>query len=435
MRERYRTFPDWCDTGPGWSNRIRVYDSSKKLTSSTVQSGHFMASDRGASPKGLEYTQDENHIEQLKGFKSFEFHGDVGGEFFLQRSATVSEGNQQRIHGELQNYPSAGLKSVYDYTGPVYAIPPGNNVRPSGPVIRDLKPIGTHAIALVKPTNNVANLATDLAEIRRDGLPHLWGVESWKARTFRARQAGDEYLNQEFGWAPLVSDVRGASYAAANAHRLLKSYERNSHKMVRRRYEFPIESSESWQVVSTGQFPWFPDRGIPTSGIISGALGTGDILRCTRFYRRTWFSGAFTYHLPIGFNSRYKLIRAASQAGPLLGIELTPEVIWNATPWTWALDWVSNAGDCISIYSDMQTDGLVIKYGYIMEHCVQSVTTYYGPKTAGSGGFKYPASSVTSFLETKTRKKATPFGFEVSWSSFSPRQLAIAAALGLSRAF
>jgi hypothetical protein len=260
----------------------------------------------------------------------------VGGEFFLQRSATVSEGNQQRIHGELQNYPSAGLKSVYDYTGPVYAIPPGNNVRPSGPVIRDLKPIGTHAIALVKPTNNVANLATDLAEIRRDGLPHLWGVESWKARTFRARQAGDEYLNQEFGWAPLVSDVRSASYAAANAHRLLKSYERNSHKMVRRRYEFPIESSESWQVVSTGQFPWFPDRGIPTSGIISGALGTGDILRCTRFYRRTWFSGAFTYHLPIGFNSRYKLIRAASQAGPLLGIELTPEVIWNATPWTWA---------------------------------------------------------------------------------------------------
>jgi hypothetical protein len=126
-------------------------------------------------------------------------------------------------------------------------------------------------------------------------------------------------------------------------------------------------------------------------------------------------------------------VDAAAKAGPLLGIELTPEVVWNATPWTWALDWVSNIGDCVSNISDMIVDGLVIKYGYVMEHYVSSRTYYY----AGTGKYKpiggVVVSPVTLFYETKRRRKASPFGFGLDWSGFTPRQLAITVALGLTR--
>jgi hypothetical protein len=78
---------------------------------------------------------------------------------------------------------------------------------------------------------------------------------------------------------------------------------------------------------------------------------------------------------------------------------------------------------------------LVIQYGYIMEHQVTSCTYTY----VGYDGWK-PAmldrpSSITAFVETKRRKRATPFGFEITWNGLSLRQLAIASALGLTRWF
>jgi len=129
------------------------------------------------------------------------------------------------------------------------------------------------------------------------------------------------------------------------------------------------------------------------------------------------------------------MARAAAKAGPLLGIELTPEVIWNASPWTWAVDWFSNAGDVVSNVSDWSTDGLVLRHGYIMEHIVTTVQYALDRPTRIKPLGSIFASPVTAYLETKRREKATPFGFEIGWNGLSPRQLAIAAALGITRVF
>lgn len=435
-RVRQRRWPDWVDTLPGWTMRTRTeFDSGATPTDSFERGAFTQADYLSGKPRGLEVIQDENHIGALKDFKSFQFTGDIGGEFQLTRTGVISDLNlAQRLHRVVR---TPFIKTqTYDYEGPVLAAYPGDKLLPSTGSLVDLAPKGTHAIAMVKPTNSVANLATDLAEIRRDGLPHLWGVNSWKDRTLSAKNAGDEYLNQEFGWAPLVSDVRGASYAAANAHKLLSAYERNSHKMVRRRYEFPLEESEVWtNFGQAGTRPFIPNT--TASNIFASPNGaTGGIVKCSKTFRKTWFSGAFTYHLPIGYNSRYKIIRAASRAGPLLGIKLTPDVVWQATPWSWALDWVSNIGDVESIMSDMSTDGLVIKYGYVMEHLLVTDTYYYvGDPGFWPGSFSGRPSPITAYFESKRRVRATPFGFEVNWNSFTPRQLAIAAALGISRWF
>jgi len=78
-------------------------------------------------------------------------------------------------------------------------------------------------------------------------------------------------------------------------------------------------------------------------------------------------------------------------------------------------------------------DGLVLRYGYIMEHKVTRRTYYHrGPTNLWWGESAFPAV-LTFVTETKVRRRATPFGFGVAEDSLSPRQNAIVAALGLSR--
>lgn len=125
------------------------------------------------------------------------------------------------------------------------------------------------------------------------------------------------------------------------------------------------------------------------------------------------------------------MVAAAQRTAKVLGLELTPETLWNLAPWSWAVDWVSNAGDVVSNISDWANDGLVLKYGYMMEETsVTDVYTFDGPSGLPGNHQPYP---VTLQRTVKKRIRATPFGFGLNWSGFSPRQLAILAALGITK--
>jgi len=75
---------------------------------------------------------------------------------------------------------------------------------------------------------------------------------------------------------------------------------------------------------------------------------------------------------------------------------------------------------------------MVLRYGYVMEHTIVRDDWYFvGPTGLADKNVRPP---VVSFVaETKLRRKATPFGFGLSYGSFSNRQKAIIAALGLSQ--
>jgi hypothetical protein len=147
--------------------------------------------------------------------------------------------------------------------------------------------------------------------------------------------------------------------------------------------------------------------------------------------RKIWFKGAFTYFLPTGYESRNRVDRAALFASEILGLEITPETIWNLTPWSWAADWVSNIGDVMSNVSDFASDGLVLRYGYLMENTIIK-DTY---TVTGTDLHRYGPTTIqnTFITEVKKRRRATPFGFGLDEGSFTPRQTAIIAALGISR--
>lgn len=90
-------------------------------------------------------------------------------------------------------------------------------------------------------------------------------------------------------------------------------------------------------------------------------------------------------------------------------------------------------GDVMNNISLFTNDGLVMRYGYVMEHRrVENHYRLYGIRLAG---MQEDLRLEQKFgRETKARVRASPFGFGLSFDGFTPRQMAILAALGITRA-
>jgi hypothetical protein len=293
-----------------------------------------------------------------------------------------------------------------------------------------LDELGAIAISRCKPTNSVADVSTFLGELLKDGLPSIIGYQLWKDRADAAKAAGSEYLNAQFGWLPIISDIQKFGKAVSHADTVLAQYERDSGRVVRRRYNFPAKKDSS--VLNLG--PRSPN----TLGVYDGNFFNlnrpfGDVIRVREKTQRQWFSGAFTYYLPTGNSAREKMAYHASLADKLFGISLTPETLWNLSPWSWAIDWFSNTGDVVSNLQDFATGGLIMPYGYMMEHTIVKDTYTLSDPNFNQKYKDLTVSPLVLVTETKIRRGANPYGFGVSWNGLSSFQASILAALGISR--
>jgi len=336
--------------------------------------------------------------------------GDDGGPWWLDKFVDVSYDADQRVL-----YPGATWAA---WEGPITVGNPRQTSweSASAPTMMDdleLRGQGTTMIARSMPTNPSFDLATSLGELR-EGLPSMVGLQTLRNRSQLAKAAGGEFLNIEFGWKPLVSEVRGLASAVQSSHDTWQSYRKGSSKKTRVGYH--LEDEESTREYN-GEFIPFPSQfylGFPKGKLVE------------QVRRHTWFSGAFKYHIPepgVDFADKFGYWR--SQASKILGARLTPDTLWELSPWSWAIDWFSNTGDLMHNISQLGNDGLVLQYGYAMAE--RSVFTH---KTATFSNARMERSTLKKLCK---RLPASPFGFDAQLSSLSEKQLAILAAVGLSR--
>lgn len=291
---------------------------------------------------------------------------------------------------------------------------------------------GATAINLCAPTNPNAELGIALSELYKERLPSLPGVRTWKRRTEIALAAAEDFLNAEFGWLPLVKDITDTATSVTQASQILKQYHEDSGKNVRREFSFPVDESSSFVELglakpstAIGGFTGFP-------GFINNANGFGpmNLVQTKTVKSRRWFSGSFTYLAPSQSDSWGGMVGAASDANKLFGISLTPDIVWELTPWSWAVDWFTNAGDVISNVNHFVLQGLIMRYGYMMEETTIEINHSFSDKPFSARGWPtVPPSTYKCTL--KRRVGANAFGFGVTPSSLSTTQVAIAAALGI----
>jgi len=392
---------------------------------------------------GTQVTESENHPDWRKGGRwenltVFIVTPDTGGDFTMQKTYVQSPvmGLGQKVYSAwtpTEPYGRERRESEYYALLPLaeYNMPFPPSARSSDGALAAL---GTTAISRCAPTNNVANLATAVGEFFQDGIPKFIGSTLWKSRTSNlrtvAKSSGDEYLNSEFGWKPLVADVSDLAKGVIHLNKLVTQYIRDSGKVVRRRYAFPPVQSTVTTVVKSNTSAVSVSSSNYNSLFDYANLNKGIVYRDRETTINQWFSGAFTYHLPS--DTGEWMGEHVAVARKVLGGDLTPEVLWEITPWSWAIDWFTNVGDLVKNTSAWSNDGLVLKYGYIMEHSVVRDTyTFVGP--TGYLTAEARPLPITLVTETKLRRRATPFGFGLNIGSFTNRQKAIVAALGLSR--
>lgn len=380
-----------------------------------------------SSRTGRQVTVSESHHHEPDG------SWDGGGPFYTSRTYVDSFCGTNATLG-----PKTRSGTPAKYSGPItFALPSTENAAVASFMkglgsedTSHLDPDGATAIAHCAPTRSAATLAQGLAEQFREGFPTLAGIKSWERRANLLKAAGDEYLNAVFGWFPLIHEVKDTASAAAWSSRIAKQYKRDEGKNVRRSYSFDTVTTSTGPV-KVGQgaasIPGpasFNDFEEPREG--------GDILLETSVSKRKKFVGCFTYALPSETHSFRGVMDAGSQADHLLGTALTPSVLWELAPWSWAVDWFSNTGEVINNVTMFGQYGLVMRYGYMMEHSIEK-RTYTLTDAALYGAAGKTVGPLSFVRETKVRTPANPFGFGVGWEGLSPTQLAITAALGITR--
>jgi len=313
---------------------------------------------------------------------------------------------------------------------------PGNYMKTpvqyKGKDLSSLNTYGATAIAQCAPTNPNSELGTALVEAQREGLPSLPGVHTWKRRTEIARAAGSEFLNAEFGWLPLVSEVLNVGNTVRSSRDILKQYRRDSGRNVRRDFEFPVEETTETRQGITEYPSTVPTGGNKYNSMVLGKfLSPLEITQTIKVSSRKWFKGAFTYCVPDRSDSWSSVARTGDEADKLFGISLTPDVLWELTPWSWAVDWFTNTGDVIHNVNNFVSQGLVMRYGYMMEETSKVLTASGKVLQSAEYSSPLPPDSRITMI-SKSRTQANPFGFGATLSGLSPTQVAIAAALGLT---
>lgn len=329
-------------------------------------------------------------------------------------STSADPTNINWVHGSWYTEPTAHTAHVDNSSFPVVGF--------SNPTW-DLGPKSASAISEMLPNLPAFDGATALGELVSEGLPSLMGAQSLRDRALGFKQLGGEYLNVEFGWKPFVKDVKDFAYVLGNQAKKLEDLLKRSNKLIKRSYRFPVEAS---QTVERSNFA-FPQ---PTMSLYYH--GIGDKTTITTSSREIWVEAAFYYHYPEAELYAQNIRGMLGRARHLYGVRLTPDVIWNLSPWSWAADWFGNIGDIMTNISMFSDDRLAMPYSYLMEKKSVKVEHLLRVKFRSYPG---PKHLLTQSFETvsKFRMKSTPYAIGFLGSDLNDRQKAIAAALAASK--
>lgn len=292
---------------------------------------------------------------------------------------------------------------------------------------------GRFAIQQTIPTRAEASLAVFLGEVK-ERLPSLIGYQFYR-QGFNRQSAGGEYLNVEFGIRPMISEIQKMARSVLDMAEIVRQMQRDSERVVRRK--LTLQDDRTLNTIHDGPasvagISRRDAKAVPDGEFYS--LGFARLTVHDEFHVRQWFSGAYSYLLSEADNYLGKIWRYEQLANKLLGTRITPDVVWELTPWSWLIDWVSDTGVFVSNISALAQDNLVLRYGYLMTHT--NVTRHYtvhGIRPAERSVGVPRAVTLFTSKERKERVKATPYGFGLKSENFSLRQWAILGALGMTK--
>lgn len=342
---------------------------------------------------------------------------DMGDPFALERSSVSWPGE---LHVSKPNPLGPLYYRGYDgavYPSTIYNLAMVNMAKGASPAISSslgidkfsLESLGSTAIAKSIPDIPYFSLFRFVGELR-EGLPKI--PLKILAKEKKLRNVGGEYLNYQFGIAPLISDLQDF-LQALNDPKLRSAVKHQLGQENRVRKVLQKEQTTSTRSMTSAEMSVGPAAG-----------GVGTITSETKM--RIWSSCSFAYYQ---VNELQRLLDELDHMTGGLGVVPTAIDIWNLIPWSWLIDWFTNFNHVITNLSYLGRDGLYLQRGYLMAHYQ---TREVHVRDYNYLGVPFHAEGVL-LQERKYRVKASPFGFGYTWKQFNDFQLSILGALGVSR--
>jgi hypothetical protein len=363
--------------------------------------------------------------------------GDKGKDHLLlsvgHRGPPYSQGGPFHVVHEATRYLDAEIPLtqnwIYWYEGKYRLL----NIPGVLPAVEDpwtsLWSQGATSINRARPGGAEAGLGQFLVELRElpRSLAGSWTqvkdgfLANQRPRKSTGSRIGSAHLGVNFGLLPVIRDLQNAYRLSVHLEKRLNQLRRDNGKRVRRRVTV-LNDVDTTTTVTVGG-----SNIAPTNLIVTNPP---QVLTTTQLTStRSWFSGSFRYYIP-----EVETLRWTGEAiSALYGTKLTPELLWEVIPWSWLIDWFTNVGDVIANFSANAAGDLTLEYGYQMyerinrlgHDCKFTIKTNAGPKTLTSG--------VVRENIVRARGGASPFGFSITPTDLSSRQLGILTALGVSR--
>lgn len=304
----------------------------------------------------------------------------------------------------------------------------------------DLSSLGAQAYARLRPSISTANVGEDIAEMReltpmlKQTAAHF--SSQWKSMggnmqnvKMLPKKVANDFLLYQFGWKPFLSDMAKIIDAYHHDSRYMQQRYADNNKWVRRRRVNPEITSDELVYQRTDITGVQPEGGMFSGIAVGPKLFT--IRRQT--YVNVWYEGVFRVYIRAfdraqSDSSIFSLDELHRQMNKY-GAYVSPAVLYRTTPWTWLGDWFTNAGDLIQEAQDVITNQVVSKYMYLMHH-TRNRLEFRSKFTTADGQLV----DIAWYRENdiKRRLKAGT-NFDFGLSSLNARQIAILAALGLSR--
>lgn len=405
----------------------------------------------------VEQTWDENHGRPKGRSNRDELAAklfyDTGGPFLNVKIDTGSSTEGVVLGGTYTNlsgtkrYEGGFCPPTSTYWGSGWAGSPLSYTGNSNALLPDVAPYFDRAWKLAKPKLETASLYVALRESRDlsrmlKTTAKLNALEYSKhagaqisVKNMRPKGVAEQFLNHQFGWAPFLKDLGQFYQTWVEAEDTIKRIQMENGKWKRRSVR--VDKAVDTQIISetllpqsstSYAIPCFPVS-FPADFFLSPPswrLVEETTLTINASGKFKFYNPNFDVTLP-DYTSAWKQVMRYVK---IYGLSVNPYHIWQATPWTWLVDWVSNLGSFVERLSDIIEDRVAAAYFYITSRkTVKRRMEIHLPFVTGHQTLVFERS-----YRSKQRVSAdSPYGFSLSWDDLSPRRLAILGALGITR--
>jgi hypothetical protein len=327
--------------------------------------------------------------------------------------------------------PDVGLPPFYVLTESDSFVPPPNNLSDLNTMaLKTMLPIIQAELSIpnfIYELKDFKPVITKIASVFRSGafidaVKRLRISSNWSFQKLLRSVAG-QYLNLQFNFLPLISDIGKIYSALSRTERRINDFITRAGRPQNKHFAYKwTEFFDSPPEEYTGSRVGYQNQWIMSKP----------------FSWRITKSAPTTFHAQIQYNYNYTefQIAHAQLLGHLdaLGINMNPAIIWNALPWTFVIDWVLGIGPYLNTMAEQNLRPEINVRRYLWSVTRERlIVVRKGIKNAYTGAIltsnELPAVKQTAYR----RSVGVPSAASIQSSGLTLKEFTLGAALVIAR--